>query len=71
MSIRIIADSTCYLPKEYIDKYNVSIVSLNVLLNGKSYRETDLENDWFYKEMSNHHQFLPLLNQVLMIFIKQ
>ena len=52
MIIRIIADSTCYLPKEYIDKYNVSIVSLNVLLNGKSYRETDLENDWFYKEMS-------------------
>ena len=52
MSIRIISDSTCYLPKEYIDKYNVSIVSLNVLLNGKSYRETDLENDWFYKEMS-------------------
>ena len=52
MSIRIIADSTCYLPKEYIDKYNVSIVSLNVLLNGKSYRETDLKNDWFYKEMS-------------------
>ena len=52
MSIRIIADSTCYLPKEYIDKYNVSIDSLNVLLNGKSYRETDLENDWFYKEMS-------------------
>lgn len=52
MSIRIIADSTCYLPKEYIDKYNVSIVSLNVLLNGKSYREIDLENDWFYKEMS-------------------
>ena len=46
------ADSTCYLPKEYIDRYNVSIVSLNVLLNGKSYRETDLENDWFYKEMS-------------------
>ena len=52
MSIKIIADSTCYLPQEYIDKYNVSIVSLNVLLNGKSYRETDLENDWFYKEMS-------------------
>ena len=52
MSIRIIDDSTCYLPKEYIDKYNISIVSLNVLLNGKSYREIDLENDWFYKEMA-------------------
>ena len=52
MSIKIIADSTCYLPKEYIDKYNVSIVSLNVLLNGNSYREIDLSNDWFYNEMA-------------------
>lgn len=52
MSIKIIADSTCYLPKEYVDKYKVSIVSLNVLLNGKSYRETDLSNEWFYDEMA-------------------
>lgn len=52
MSIRIIADSTCYLPHEYMKKYKVSIVSLNVLLNGNSYREIDLSNDWFYKEMA-------------------
>ena len=52
MSIRIIADSTCYLPQEYIDKYKISIASLNVLLNGNSYRETDLSNDWFYNEMA-------------------
>ena len=52
MSIKIIADSTCYLPQEYIDKYKISIASLNVLLNGKSYRETDLSNDWFYNEMA-------------------
>ena len=52
MSVKIIADSTCYLPQEYIDKYKVAIVSLNVLLNGTSYRETDLSNDWFYNEMS-------------------
>ena len=52
MSIRIIADSTCYLPQEYIDKYKISIASLNVLLNGNSYREIDLSNDWFYNEMA-------------------
>lgn len=52
MSVKIIADSTCYLPQEYIDKYKVSIVSLNVLLNGTSYREIDLSNDWFYNEMA-------------------
>ena len=52
MSIKIISDSTCYLPKEYISKYEISIASLNVLLNGNSYREVDLSNDWFYNEMS-------------------
>lgn len=52
MSIKIIADSTCYLPKEYINKYDISIASLNVLLNGNSYREIDLSNDWFYNEMA-------------------
>lgn len=52
MSVKIIADSTCYLPQEYIGKYKVAIVSLNVLLNGNSYRETDLSNNWFYNEMA-------------------
>ena len=52
MSIRIIADSTCYLPSEYINKSKISIVSLNVLLNGVSYRETDVSNKWFYEEMA-------------------
>lgn len=51
MSIRIVADSTCYLPKEYIDKYKISIIPLNVLMNKISYRETDLSNEWFYTEM--------------------
>lgn len=52
MSIRILTDSTCYLSDEYINKYNISVVSLNVLLNDKSYREVDLDNRWFYEEMS-------------------
>ena len=62
MSIRIIADSTCYLPQEYINKYKVSIASLNVLINDKSYRETDLSNDWFYNEMAKS-QTIPTSSQ--------
>lgn len=62
MSIRIIADSTCYLPQEYINKYKVSIASLNVLINDKSYRETDLSNDWFYNEMAKS-QIIPTSSQ--------
>jgi len=62
LSIRIIADSTCYLPQEYINKYKVSIASLNVLINDKSYRETDLSNDWFYNEMAKS-QIIPTSSQ--------
>ncbi len=62
MSIKIIADSTCYLPKEYIDKYKISIASLNVLLNGNSYREIDLSNEWFYNEMAKS-QTIPTSSQ--------
>ena len=62
MSIKIIADSTCYLPQEYIDKYKISIASLNVLLNGNSYREIDLSNEWFYNEMAKS-QTIPTSSQ--------
>lgn len=62
MSIKIIADSTCYLPQEYIEKYKISIASLNVLLNGNSYREIDLSNEWFYNEMAKS-QTIPTSSQ--------
>ena len=62
MSIRILADSTCYLPKEYLDKYDISIVSLNVILNNKNYSEVDLENTWFYEEMSKSNE-IPTSSQ--------
>ncbi len=51
MSIKIVTDSTCYIPKEYLEKYDISVVSLNVLLNNQSYRELDLTNESFYKQM--------------------
>ena len=62
MSIRLITDSTCYLPKEYIAKYDISLVSLNVVLNGISYREVDIENKWFYREMSKSNE-IPTSSQ--------
>ena len=35
--IALITDSTCGLPKEYIQKYNVKIVSLKILYKTKEY----------------------------------
>lgn len=51
MSVKVITDSTSYIPKELRDEYDISVASLNVILNGKSYREVDINNEEFYKEM--------------------
>ena len=41
MSVKIIADSTCYLPKEYTDKYKVSIASCHLWDGDKDEYNTD------------------------------
>ncbi|MGL5315495.1 MAG: DegV family protein [Peptostreptococcaceae bacterium] len=52
MSIKIVTDSTSYIPQEYIDKYDISVVSLNVVMNNASRRELDIDNKFFYEEMN-------------------
>jgi len=39
MNIKIISDSTCDLSKELIDKYDISIIPLTVIKDGKSYSD--------------------------------
>jgi len=36
-NIRIVADSTCDLSKDLLEKYDISIIPLNIILNSKSY----------------------------------
>ena len=49
--IKIVTDSTSYIPKALQKQYNLSIVSLGVLVNGKNVREVDIENAVFYEEL--------------------
>ena len=51
MAIKIVTDSTSYIPKQYINDYDISVVSLNVVLNGDSCRELELSNETFYEKM--------------------
>ena len=51
MAIKIVTDSTSYIPEEFINKYDIYVVSLNVIMNGKSIREVDLDNETFYRQM--------------------
>ena len=39
MNIKILSDSTCDLPKEVLDKYNITMIPLTVIKGGKEYTD--------------------------------
>lgn len=57
MAIKIVTDSTSYIPKKYLEKYDISVVSLNILLKNTNTRETSISNQTFYKEMEEAKEF--------------
>ncbi|WP_069997286.1 DegV family protein [Cellulosilyticum sp. I15G10I2] len=60
--IKLVTDSTSYIPQEYIEKYDISIISLSVILNGKSTRELEIDTESFYNEMQNAQE-MPTSSQ--------
>lgn len=72
MPVKIVTDSTSYIPRELVEEYDISIVSLNVILNGISSKETDLDNIKFYEDMDESNTIptssQPSLDDLLKIF---
>lgn len=56
--IKLMADSTCDLSQEIIDKYNIGIAPLNIVIGDKTYRDKiDITADEFY-------EMLPTLDKL-------
>lgn len=52
MNIKLTADSTCDLPLELLEKYQVDIVPLTVTLNGEAYRDgVDLHSEDIFRRV--------------------
>ncbi len=52
--IKLITDSSCDLPKNIIQKYNISVIPLNVLFEENSYLDgVDITKKEFYEKMRN------------------
>jgi DegV family protein with EDD domain len=55
MSIKLMADSTCDLSQEIIDKYNISVAPLIVNIDGKEFRDKiDIQTDEFYNKLETY-----------------
>lgn len=62
MAIRILTDSTSYIPKDILDEYNIKVISLSVLFGDEAYKETDITNKFFYKKLESFGQ-IPTSSQ--------
>lgn len=61
--VQLITDSSADLPKELIDKYNISIVPLTISIDGKEYLEgVNITPQEFYEKM-NASKELPKTSQ--------
>ncbi|TPR35940.1 DegV family protein [Apilactobacillus micheneri] len=58
MKIAIVTDSTSYLSKEEQEKYNINVVPIPVIIDGKSYNEgVDISTEEFYDKLRNSESF--------------
>lgn len=63
MKTAIVTDSTCYLPKELIEKYNITVVPMPVIIGDKAYQEgVDITTEEFYSELNTSEE-LPSTSQ--------
>ena len=64
MSVKIIADSTCDLSSDLLEKYNVSIVPLHIVLGNREFKDgTEISPDEIY-EWSNTNKEAPKTSAV-------
>lgn len=60
--IKVVTDSTSYIPEQQRALYDIQIVSLSVLLHQETIREVDLTNETFYDELA-HAPEIPSSSQ--------
>lgn len=52
MTIRIVTDSTCDIPREWIDKYNITVIPCYINMDGKSYLDgVEITRQEFYQRL--------------------
>ncbi|BBE30192.1 hypothetical protein OSSY52_03330 [Tepiditoga spiralis] len=62
MSVKIITDSTSYIPENIKKELDISILSLNISFDTEEYKEIELKNETFYKKMEEYDE-LPKSSQ--------
>lgn len=69
--VQIITDSSAYLPKKYVDQYDIDVIPLTLTWEGKTYRDgIDISTTEFYTRLQQARS-LPTTSQVPMQQFKE
>lgn len=49
--VAVIVDAPAAVPQETVDKYDIGIVSLRAIIDGKDYPETEVDMDWLLQRL--------------------
>jgi DegV family protein with EDD domain len=55
--IKIVTDSTAYLPKNIIETYDIKVLALSVSFGSDIYKETEISHEFFYEELDRNNNF--------------
>lgn len=62
--VRVITDSSAYLPRQYVDQLNISVLPLTLTLDGQEYRDgVDIQASEYYNRLAKTDS-LPKTSQV-------
>ena len=74
MAVKIVTDSTCYIPKEMLKEYGIDVVSLSVSFDNDIYKESEISNEEFYALLDKYNVFpkssQPSIDEVYRAFEK-
>ncbi|MDP4088756.1 MAG: DegV family protein [Bacillota bacterium] len=61
MPVKILTDSTSYINKRLREELDIRVISMNVKFDDESFKETDIDNESFYRKMEQ--KGIPMSSQ--------
>lgn len=62
MSVKVITDSTSYIPKNMVEELSIGIIPLRVSFDEETFVENEITNDFFYKKLDEKGE-IPISSQ--------
>ncbi|MBN2795450.1 MAG: DegV family protein [Clostridia bacterium] len=55
--IKLVTDSTAYIPEDILKQYDIRVLSLSVSFGNEIYKETEITNNFFYEKLKLFNDF--------------